>query len=374
LYFNLYNLLIFFGVGQGIILGLVIFFLRKEGDRAAVFLAALIISFALTTGKHLVIDLQEQNPLLSPLILPLSFFLLMGPLLYFYIKSTVSLQFQIKGKDWLHFVPAFVFLMLQLGIFLSKMAIPNARINGISGTLQLTEQIAGLASFFVYGFLGLQKVRNYQRWIAQEYSNHEYITLAWLRSLLIALLIGWVLLLGFTCFDLVFHDFRLPPSAYYPLLLYVSVLIYWMGLKKLMMLRQPVPTQTVVENTKDQTMPEENPEDLRDEIARLEALVIQQKPYLDPELKLDKLASLMGLHPKTLSHLLNKGLETSFYDFINSHRVEEVKAKLTDPEYERYTLLGIALDSGFNSKSTFNHIFKKFTQQTPLEYKRKYVQ
>jgi len=371
LYFNLYNLLIFFGVGQGVILGLVIVFLRKEGDRAAVFLAALIISFALTTGKHLVIDLQEQNAWLSPFILPFSFFLLMGPLLYFYIKSTVSLQFQMKRKDWLHFVPAFVFLLLQLGVFLSKTAFTTDILDEITGPLQLTEQVAGLVSFFVYGFLGLQLVRDYQGWIAQEYSNHEYITLAWLRSLLIALLIGWVLLLGFTCFDLVFYQFHLPPSAYYPLLLYATLLIYWIGLKKLMMIPLPKPTKAVVDDHKNQTATEESPEDLRDEIARLEALVIQQKPYLDAELKLDKLASLMGVHPKTLSHLLNKGLETSFYDFINSHRVEEVKAKLADPEYERYTLLGIALDSGFNSKSTFNHIFKKFTQQTPLEYKKK---
>jgi AraC-like DNA-binding protein len=120
------------------------------------------------------------------------------------------------------------------------------------------------------------------------------------------------------------------------------------------------------------TVSEAHVEDFKDEIARVKTFVLHQKPYLDPELKLDKLAASLHLHPKTLSHLLNKGLQASFYDYINHHRVEAVKEKLSDPNYDKYTLLGIALEAGFNSKSTFNHIFKKFTHQTPLEYKKKY--
>lgn len=372
MYFNLYNLLIFFGVGQGLILGLIILFLKKEGDQTAIFLAALIISFALTTGKHLVVDLQQQNFWLSPIVLPISFFLIMGPLLYFYIKSTVLPQFRMTFKDWMHFLPAFILLLLQLGLFLSTTVFSDTALNSITFPLQLIEQIAGLVSFFLYGFLGLQLVKDYQQWIAQEYSNHEYITLAWLRTLLIALLLGWILLAGFTFFDLIFYQFHLPPSAYYPLLLYASVLIYWMGLKQLMRAKLPGPSPAAVLTHEENitTVPQKNLEDLRDEIARVESFVTHQKPYLDPELKLDKLAALLNLHPKTLSHLLNKGLHASFYDYTNRHRVEEVKQKLTDPKYDNYTLLGIALESGFNSKSTFNHIFKKLTHQTPLEYKR----
>ena len=374
MYFNLYNLLIFFGAGQGLILGLIILFQKKEGNRAAIFLAALIISFALTTGKHLVIDLQQQNFWLSPIILPISFFLVMGPLLYFYIKSTVLPQYQMRSKDWIHLLPAFILLLLQFAVFLSTTFFANTNLGSLTLPLQLTEQIAGLVSFFVYGFLGLQLVKDYQRWIAQEYSNHEYITLAWLRTLLIALLIGWLLLAGFTFFDLIFYQFHLSPSAYYPPLLYVSVLIYWMGFKQLMRVKLPgsSPTAVRIDEEEITTAPENNLADLKDEIARVEAFITRQKPYLDPELKLEKLAAMLNLHPKTLSHLLNKGLQASFYDYINRHRVEEVKQKLTDPKYDKYTLLGIALDSGFNSKSTFNHVFKKFTHQTPLEYKKMY--
>ncbi|MDF9800590.1 AraC-like DNA-binding protein [Catalinimonas alkaloidigena] len=370
MYFNLYNLLIFFGVGQGLILGLLILLIKREGGRATIFLALLIISFALTSGKHLVIDLKTQNAWLAPLRLPLSFFLLMGPLLYLYIKSTVFPQLRMSLRDWLHFLPPFIFLVLQLGVFLSEAVFPDANLAHLAFLLQLTEQIAGLLSFFVYGYLGLQLVKEYQRWITQEYSNHEYITLAWLQKLLVALLISWLLLFGFTLIDLVGYQFHLPPSAYYPLLLYVSVLIYWIGLKQL--LRIHLPKSTINHSHKSELVSTEHLENLQDEIDRLKTFVSQQKPYLDPELKLDKLASLLSMHPKALSHLLNQGLHTSFYDFINYHRVEEIKKKLIDSQYAKYTLLGIALESGFNSKSTFNHIFKKFTRHTPMEYKKKH--
>jgi AraC-like DNA-binding protein len=62
-------------------------------------------------------------------------------------------------------------------------------------------------------------------------------------------------------------------------------------------------------------------------------------------------------------------MHQSYYDFINQYRIEEFKNRLADPESERYNLLSIAFDSGFQSKGTFNSIFKKFTGMTPSEYK-----
>lgn len=71
-----------------------------------------------------------------------------------------------------------------------------------------------------------------------------------------------------------------------------------------------------------------------------------------------------------MSHLINAGLGENFYDFINKYRVEEVKRLMADPQKQNYNLLGIALEAGFKSKSTFNLIFKRFTGLTPTEYKK----
>jgi AraC-like DNA-binding protein len=71
-----------------------------------------------------------------------------------------------------------------------------------------------------------------------------------------------------------------------------------------------------------------------------------------------------------LSQLINDGLGDNFYDFVNKYRVDEVKRLMTDPKAKNFNLLGIALEAGFKSKSTFNLIFKRFTGLTPSEYRK----
>ena len=74
------------------------------------------------------------------------------------------------------------------------------------------------------------------------------------------------------------------------------------------------------------------------------------------------------MNPKVTSHLINHDLKTNFYEFVNKYRVEEFKYRLQREDSDKFTLLGLAYECGFNSKSTFNHTFKKFTGQTPKEY------
>ena len=93
-----------------------------------------------------------------------------------------------------------------------------------------------------------------------------------------------------------------------------------------------------------------------------------KKPYLDQELSLFDLATLCGIQANHLSQVINSREGQNFLDFINSYRVETVKEKILAGDLERHTLLGIALDSGFNSKASFNRAFKKHTGITPTEF------
>jgi AraC-like DNA-binding protein len=95
-----------------------------------------------------------------------------------------------------------------------------------------------------------------------------------------------------------------------------------------------------------------------------------EKPYLDPNLSLPQLANDSGIPSHYLSQIINETFGLNFFDFINQYRVEEVKTKIVDPKFDSYSLLGIAFECGFNSKSAFNRIFKKSTGLTPREYKR----
>ena len=92
------------------------------------------------------------------------------------------------------------------------------------------------------------------------------------------------------------------------------------------------------------------------------------KMYLEPNLKINDLAEKLEISSHKLSHLLNSGLKKSFYDFINNYRVEHVKTMFLDESNQNLTILAMAFDSGFNSKSTFNEIFKKATKMTPRDF------
>jgi len=101
----------------------------------------------------------------------------------------------------------------------------------------------------------------------------------------------------------------------------------------------------------------------------LKNAIKQNRYYLDPELSLSSLAEKLGLTTHELSRIINSALKKSFNEFISEYRVAEVIRKMQDPAYDHITLLGIAFESGFNSKSTFNLTFKKITGKTPAEYK-----
>lgn len=104
---------------------------------------------------------------------------------------------------------------------------------------------------------------------------------------------------------------------------------------------------------------------------KLLAIMEGEEIYLDPDLTLKKLSEKIMVHPNHLSRIVNENFGQSFNDFINKYRIERAKQKFTDPEESEKTILEIAYDVGFYSKSVFNTAFKKFTGMTPSGYREK---
>ena len=94
----------------------------------------------------------------------------------------------------------------------------------------------------------------------------------------------------------------------------------------------------------------------------------KNKPFLDADLTLASLAKELKIPPDHLSQVINSELSVNFYDFINGYRVKEAQKRLLDPKNRVYSILGIALNAGFNSKASFNRIFKKHIGITPSQY------
>jgi AraC-like DNA-binding protein len=103
---------------------------------------------------------------------------------------------------------------------------------------------------------------------------------------------------------------------------------------------------------------------------RLLALMDEERPWLEPELTLAELAQRLGTHATLLSKVINMGCGQNFNDFVNSYRVAEARRLLANPQFAHYSLVGVALESGFNSKSTFNRVFKKLDGRAPSEVTR----
>jgi AraC-like DNA-binding protein len=103
---------------------------------------------------------------------------------------------------------------------------------------------------------------------------------------------------------------------------------------------------------------------------RLTKSMENEKLFLNENLTLKELADKLETSPNNLSQIINEKFNKNFYEFINEYRINEVKSLLTDPKYSNYSLLGIAFECGFNSKSTFNSVFKQFTGKTPSEFRK----
>nr|WP_304608099.1 helix-turn-helix domain-containing protein [Lentiprolixibacter aurantiacus] len=92
------------------------------------------------------------------------------------------------------------------------------------------------------------------------------------------------------------------------------------------------------------------------------------KAFINQELSLNDLSVQLNIPVNKLSQAINRHAEMKYTDYINRYRVDQVKELMSDPKYGHLSILGMALESGFTSKATFNRAFKKFTNETPSQY------
>ena len=102
-------------------------------------------------------------------------------------------------------------------------------------------------------------------------------------------------------------------------------------------------------------------------------LLDKDKLFKNADLNLPDFARRLKLHPNRLSYVVNRKVGVNFQKFINQFRIKEAKQMLESPAYQHYSLLGIGLEAGFNSKSNFYATFKKETGKTPKAYQEAMV-
>ncbi len=286
---------------------------------------------------------------------PIGFLLLTGPALYLYFRNKQERIKNWKKEDRWHFLPGLIVVIAYATLFLGPSTWRSwATYNGFDHFLAVAEQFTFLISGLYYGWLSwrLFKPEEMQigerRWLIQLLVFQGLICLSWF----------FLLLLNLSFFDM------MSTSLDYHLIWFLIAALSFVATYYILFQSDQLGH---LSRKKENRLTEPNLERLKQKLLMLMA---DEKPYLNPDLSLTLLSKQLGVKEKELSELLQKGLDSSFYAFINEYRLREVKQMLRDPENDRYTNFALAQQAGFSSKSTFFHLFKKHVGMTPGAFKK----
>lgn len=411
-FYSLYDLLMLFSCLQGVLLLIAIPSIQnynRVANRWLVVLLGLASLFILLKVVGSYRDVAHNYPKL--LLIPDFIWFLHPPLFYFYLRRLLF-DTGLPNRTWAyHFIPTVIQFLAYLPYFLMDSKVFQLKLVGDDPTLR--------GIFLVMGFLGLlfniaywvtcrRTIRaykvHYQMSVAHEQNLQYLITVIIIQGVCLtfwAFLFVQILMSRFIDFDVV----TLADRNVDVIWLAFSTITYFLGYvaihqPEIFKLPQPVrkPSPGFFEDVVD-PLPEPSPADLAPvsvpllppnivpvpaiksasapahplpdlELLRdnLDAYMQQHKPYTNPNLTIHELAIGLKIPPHVLSRVINDGFGKNFFDFINQYRIEAFKQRMEDSRSRQYTLLSLAFEVGFNSKTAFNRAFKKRTNQTPKEY------
>lgn len=368
--FSLFDLLILIGILQGVITGILLLH-SKKNKRSNKFLALSLFAFCFLSTKPLLHTLHLWDTNMFRFF-PNGLELAISPLIYFYVKSHVNPNFSFKRKDWLHFIPFFLtqtyaffvyFSVLETNDFSEKDAIAeNLHFDDIK---QLDDYLL-LIALILYLFYGYRELTKYKKWLDNTTSDNTFPDFGWLKNIFhLSLIIGTFLLVNHAL-DIIFDLRNTTVLHYHLLILFITFVIYYLGLKGYL--------QADCTFSKDEITAKNNSSSitpsikLSETLEQLEKAMNEDKVFLNPKLSIYQLSNMLGISQKNLSVVINQHFKTNFRDFINTYRLKEVKSKLNDLDYNHMSILGIALECGFNSEASFYRIFKKNTGISPKEF------
>jgi AraC-like DNA-binding protein len=382
------NTVLYLGAAQGIILVIALFFSRA--NRKANRILAL---FVLLLSLNCLFEAIESASFYKrfPFLIRIRWgnTLLFGPLIFLYVRALLNHRFKIL----IHFIPFFI---AKLALIPFYMLFAQEKVLSLNmGNTSTTVSDDWYSNYFfpVISLISFLQILFYLWRISKEltlydqqlfhwFSNVENIHLNWLKhsvwALSLVTIISFIYLLG----ELLLSSSIQHMGAYGAFAL--VLLIYAISYKAisqpdiLSLFQNENKISNTLNHLKDQVTDSlekaENTEaSIKTESVlsrRLKDLMEKEKLYLNEKLSGNEMAVTLGISRHQLSEVLNNELHTNFYNFINHYRVEDCKQKMANPKFENYTLLALGFECGFNSKTTFNTVFKRETGMTPRQFKK----
>ncbi len=376
-------LFLLLGIAQGLFL-CILLLTRRENAAANRILAGTIAAFALFLVESvLYVDGHFHDfPHLIGISQPVIY--IFGPAIYLYARTVGGSGGKPGRRDLLHFAPAAVVVLYFLPFYLKsgpeKAVFVEALMRrGSPRDLEIIDWLK-LPHGAAYTLVTFGVLRRYRRRLEESFSNLDRINLGWLRNILLGTMVVWVMAIVSSLMSLLGIGILDNDLSFAPLALVVFVYVIGiLGLRQPEVFWPPSRANDPGEADARPRIPASSskyrksgldPTKAAEIEETLLALMEKHGPQEDSELTLQELADRLGVSPHNLSEVINGRLGTSFHDFVNGYRVEEAKRRLRDPDFAHQTILAVALESGFRSKSTFNKIFKRFTGVTPSRFRQ----
>ncbi|MBB2147919.1 helix-turn-helix domain-containing protein [Pedobacter gandavensis] len=327
-------------------------------------------------------DSLSNDPLTPGLlkILAFSLPLLNSAIFYLYIKS-LAFGWEFEKKTWIHVLPYLFFNALSFSIYFLwpggieiHYGFPrfSTAIPPILGQT-VTMMMALVPAYYIYK--SFQAVKRYQKLLPDHYSYTEKINLTWLKWIMLSLVILFVVLFLVIKYGIVLGLLQ-PENLFAVVGSVLSFYVFFIGYAGLRQttnlsnigIKNSITNElTTKESYKKSGITELQSDQL---FKQLSVHMENQKPFLDEALSLSILAEQLEVTANQLSQVINQQAGTNFFNYVNGYRIAMAKQRLADPAFTHFSILGIAYDCGFRSKSSFNKLFKEQTNTTPSEYQK----
>ncbi len=359
---NIFSIIVIAGFTQGISLVVALSAMKKGDANAKKYLSYIIVVITLLLLGRFFYSYSEMTALLyKVLYLGDIVIFLYGPLLYFFFLKLFKTKPENNYPIYLHFVPVILYILLILPIYFYEGY-------GFVGYIKKYDLLFNLAEVMAIAQNLLCLYLNYN--LTKDISKRSEEQASFVPKIsfyqVILKISFWCMIFWIvSIFDRYTHFIPVEDFLGYQLVwVTLSFLVFVIGIYTL--------TNPEIFDEIELIVSSENSadfiENLDELVAKIDSVMVEQKPFLQPRLTLADLSKLTGIGRHVLSKILNDVYEKNFFDFVNSYRIEEFKGLLEKSEVNFMTHSALALEAGFNSKSTFYTAFKKLTGKTPKAY------
>jgi AraC-like DNA-binding protein len=297
-----------------------------------------------------------------------------GPLLFLYVKFMTKPERRFNWLALLHFIPFIAFFTISV-IFRNQHLVRDLRGFFKSDefiSLRIIYSICFFLSITIYSILAFIEIKRHQDNLKNLVSfTSGKITLNWLKIISISFYAAYFILFILGGLNMIGNI--IPFDPYFIIFGFIAMFSFafsFYGIKQPEIFGQVVEPDVDfrkdIEKYSRSGLREKQAEDY---LIKLISFVENNKPYLDRDLTIHELSGMLRIPRHHITQVLNEKYKRNFFTFINEYRVKEVIERFSDPKYNNYTIIAIAFDAGFNSKTAFNSIFKSQTGMTPSQYR-----